>query len=99
MQIILIPWLLAIFGSQICSFTFMFIRVQTLIHYCLHFPQHFPEKGLCSGQVDQAELEYVADTTSHRVVSQSALSSSPEQVQEAKGVNTQHIGWSGAHRL
>ena len=99
MQIILIPWLLAIFGSQICSITFMFIRVQTLICYCLRFPQHFPEKGLCCGQVDQAELEYAADTTSRRVVSWSALSSSPEQVQEAKGVNTQCIGWSGAHRL
>jgi hypothetical protein len=76
-------------------------RRHQLNHHCLHFPQHFPEKGFCDGRVDNY-LEWWAvatDATSRRGLFQSAVSSSPEQCQEPKGVNKQGIGWSGVHGL
>ena len=66
---------------------------------CLCFPQHFPEKGFSYGQVTLSHQCQAADATFCRGFSQSAVPSSPEHHQEAKGVNRQGIGSSGAHRL
>jgi hypothetical protein len=76
-------------------------RRSQLTRHCLCFPQHFPEKGFCDGQVHAVEVyqDRAADKTARRAFSRRTLSFFPEQHQEAKVVNTQGIGWSGEHGL
>lgn len=74
-----------------------------LSRHCLRFPQHFPKNGFCNGCVqtlrEKTHRCWAADKASCRAFPRSAVSSFPEQHQEAAGANTQGIGWSDAHGL